>query len=140
MSVYTDVKKINGELDSLTSELRQLRIDLCNASKYAAGQYNSDVAAGFFSQIGFAAQAGFAEESRLETLVSEKELELKIKKEELKSRLHFYFRDMLISAQYNSLTLASYLDKYSMVSQWDEVVQICTDSFGIGTFWELCRK
>ena len=140
MSVYTDVKKINQQLDDLASELSQLEREFDDARRYATGQYESDVAAGFTSQISFAAQAGFGEEARLRTLVSEKKLELEIKKEELKSRLHFYFRDMLISAQYNSLTLASYLDKYSMVSQWDEVVQICTDRFGNGTFWELCRK
>ena len=140
MSVYTDIKKINEQLDDLIVELNQSKKEHYEARKYATGQYESDVASGFTSQIGFAYQMAAAEESRLETLVSKKELELEIKKEELKSRLHFYFRDMLISAQYNSLTLASYLDKYSMVSQWDEVVQICTDRFGNGTFWELCRK
>ena len=139
MSVYKDVKAINEQLNNLTRELGQLRIDLHNASSYASGQYDSDVASGFFSQISFAAQAGFAEVSRLESLIFEKEEDIEEKEEELKSNIHFYCSDILLVSEHEK-TLRGFLDKHSLVSQWDEVQDICFKRFGESVFWELCRK
>jgi hypothetical protein len=140
MSVYKDVKAINEQLNNLTRELGQLRTDLDKASSYASGQYTSDVAGGLFSQISFAAQAGFAEVSRLESLVFEKEEDIEEKEEELKSNIHFYCSDILLVSEHDKVTLRDFLDKNSLVSQWDEVQEICFKRFGESVFWELCRK
>ena len=140
MNVYTDVKNINDQLNQLTSELSQLRSELSDARSFASGQYNSDVASGFTSQLSFGASYAFGEESRLETLISEKKEERAEKEEELKNKIHFYFSDMLWGAELSNMSLAEYLNDESLVSQWDEVTQICIDRFGNGTLWELCCK
>jgi hypothetical protein len=140
MNVYTDVKNTNKELNDLTSELSQLRSELSDARSFASVQYNSDVASGFTSQLSFGSSYAFGEESRLEALISEKKEERTEKEEELKSKIHFYFSDMLWGAELSNMSLAEYLNDESLVSQWDEVNQICIDRFGNSTLWELCCK
>ena len=140
MSVYTDVLKLHREIVQLRLDLSLLTCDYLKAEKNANGQYESDKASGLFSQTSFAAQIYMDESGDLKEQMSKKELEQEIKEEELKSAIHFYCSDMLVTAEYNSVTLGEYLNKYSLVSEWNEVQSICCKVFGDSVYWELCRK
>ena len=140
MSAYKDVLKLDRELVQIRLDLSLLTCDYLKAQNSANGQYASDQAAGLFGQISFAAQIYMDESGALKEQMSKKEMEEETKEEELKSAIYFYCSDMLVTAEYNSVTLGEYLNKYSLVSEWNEVQSICCKVFGDSVFWELCRK